>query len=76
MDTKGIEQSPLTASKSTISQTQSAKNGALKDEIDPDLAEIVSAWPDLPGHIKTEIKALVKRHKAEKSGGTTNERTE
>ena len=64
METKGIEQSPLTASKTHISETQSAKSGALKDKIDPDLAEIVSAWSDLPGHIKTEIKAIVKRHKA------------
>ena len=64
METKGIEQSPLTASKTHISQTQSAKSGALNDEIDPDLAEIVSAWPELPGNIKAEIKALVnKAHK-------------
>ena len=64
METKGIELHPLTASKSTILQTQSAKNSALNDKIDPDLAEIVSAWPNLPGNIKTEIKAIVNRHKA------------
>ena len=74
METEGIEQSPLTPSKTSISQTQSAKNGALKDEIDPDLAEIVSAWPGLPGHIKTKIRVLVNRH-TEKVGGTKNERT-
>jgi hypothetical protein len=28
-------------------------------KLPPDLAEIVVVWPELPGHIKTAIKALV-----------------
>jgi hypothetical protein len=41
------------------------------DEIDTkklpsDLAEIVVVWPELPGHIKAAIKALVQTQKGEK----------
>ncbi len=30
------------------------------------IAEIVAVWPELPGHIKPAIKALIQTHKAEK----------
>jgi hypothetical protein len=29
----------------------------------PDLAEIVAVWPELPGHIKAAIKALIQTQK-------------
>jgi hypothetical protein len=28
----------------------------------PDLTQIVNAWPELPKHIKSAIKALAKAH--------------
>jgi hypothetical protein len=34
-------------------------------ELPPDLAEIVSVWPELPEHIKAAIKALVQTYDAE-----------
>jgi len=43
---------------------KSQKQGEIDtSELTSDLAEIVTFWPELPGHIKTEIKALVKGHK-------------
>jgi hypothetical protein len=33
----------------------------------PDLEQINTVWPELPGHIKAAIKALVQTHKAEGS---------
>jgi hypothetical protein len=32
---------------------------------DPDFLQLIEAWPELPGHIKAAIKALVQTHKAE-----------
>jgi hypothetical protein len=31
----------------------------------PELQEIISAWPNLPEHIKAAIKALIQTHKTE-----------
>jgi hypothetical protein len=36
------------------------------DSMPPELAEIVTVWPELPEHIKAAIKALVQTHKTEK----------
>jgi len=68
MELKGIEQSLLTPSKTPISESRGAKSDAPdapKPPQDPDLAAIVTAWPNLPEHIKQAIKALVKTHEAE-----------
>ena len=46
---------------------KSQKQGQIDtSELPPDLAEIVTVWPELPEHIKAAIKALVQTHKAEK----------
>ena len=64
----GHEHTPLKASKTPISRGSGAKSDARnapKYIKDPDLAEIVAVWPELPEHIKAAIKALVQSHKAE-----------
>jgi hypothetical protein len=33
-----------------------------KDNICPDLKQVISAWPELPEHIKTSIKTLIEAH--------------
>jgi hypothetical protein len=35
------------------------QNNITPESFPPDLAQIVTAWPNLPKHIKTAIKALV-----------------
>jgi len=32
---------------------------------DPDLRQVVTAWPKLPEHVKAEIKTLLKPHKGD-----------
>ena len=66
MESKGIEPSLLTATKTAISETDGGKSGALADENDPELAEVVKAWPELPERTRTAIKALIETDKAEK----------
>ena len=36
--------------------------GGKFNQIPPELASIVEAWPDLPEHIKAAIQALVQTH--------------
>ena len=58
METKGIEQSPLSPSKTPISKTRGAKSGALEDDFFkkyPDFTEIIDT-SDLPKDFK---KALI-----------------
>jgi len=43
---------------------KSQKQGKIDtSELPADLAEIVSVWPELPGHIKAAIKALIQTQK-------------
>jgi len=45
---------------------KSQKQGQIDtSELPSELAEIVTVWPELPGHIKAAIKALIQTHKAE-----------
>jgi hypothetical protein len=36
-----------------------AQTLARETPIDPDLARVIIAWPDLPGHIKAAVLALI-----------------
>ncbi len=58
----GFEHPPVTVSKTPISEGGGAKSDAQdapKAPKDPDLEIVVKAWPELPGHIKEAIKALI-----------------
>ena len=62
MGDTGFEHPPLALSKSPISQEWCAKSGARrapKHPLDPDLAQIVDLWSQLPGYIKAAIQALI-----------------
>ena len=62
MGDAGLEHPPLTPSKTPILASGGAKSDAPhapKPPQDSDFAALVKAWPNLPGHIKAAIKALV-----------------
>ncbi|GEM_PF-951463 len=62
----GFEHAPLAPSKPAISSSESAPNytpRAPDSTPDPDLAQIVAAWPDLPDDVKRNILHLVKSHR-------------
>jgi hypothetical protein len=67
-----FEQTPLTPSKTPISDKGGTESGTL-DALnapqtlqDPDLALVVERWPNLPEHIKAAIKALIQTNSTEK----------
>ncbi|MEN6335681.1 MAG: hypothetical protein ABFE01_15630 [Phycisphaerales bacterium] len=65
MGGRGLERSPLAAPKTWISQSGSAKSGAMKSQLAPsdtDLAKIVSQWSELPDDVKQDIMDIVNRH--------------
>lgn len=62
MGDEGVEHPALTAPKTAISETASAKSGAPESEkpsSDPDLALILDRWPNLPEHVRQAVLALV-----------------
>ena len=62
METKGIEQIPLTPSKTAISKSRGAKYGALNDRIIekyPELVKLIQAWPKLSDQVKRTIQTLI-----------------
>ena len=66
----GHEHPPLTVSKTAISEKGGAKSDAHdapNTVQDPDLARLITAWPTLADHIKTEINRLIEKHSKERS---------
>lgn len=44
---------------------ESGTDSAKTPKISPELEQIITAWPELPEHIKTKIKALIQTHNKE-----------
>jgi hypothetical protein len=51
------------ATKSATNECQRADTPADADLADPDLAAVMTAWPDLPGPIRAAVVALVQAAK-------------
>ncbi len=72
----GLEQSALTPSKTTISLNDSTKSGTVNDKIlekFPELEQIISAWPELPEHIRKTILILVETNMKQSEEEINNE---
>ena len=58
----GLEPTSFSSGKTPVSGTGGAESGAVGAEnapIDPDLANIIDAWPTLPEGVKAGITAMV-----------------
>jgi hypothetical protein len=67
----GLEHHPLTLSKTAISENASAKSDARdapETKIDPDLAQIIWAWPKLSDSQRQRICRLIEQRKPSSSG--------
>lgn len=58
---RGVEQSAETTEKPHVAPTGGAESGALGGEIGPELAEVVRAWPSLPGDARVVIITAVRK---------------
>jgi hypothetical protein len=59
----GLEHTPLALSKTAFLTGGGANSGALdapRKFQDPELSQIVAAWPTLPEHVKSAILKMVK----------------
>ena len=56
----GLELPPKTTGKTGDSETGGAQCGALPSDIDPELAEIIGRWDDIPEPIRAGVMALVR----------------
>jgi hypothetical protein len=61
LKSRDLEEAAAAAYKENRKTAQSQRQN-----LPPDLAEIVAVWPELPEHIKAAIKALVQTHVREK----------
>jgi len=60
---EGLEQSEETPRRVQVSETAGAKSGAVDREnapIDPELAQVIEAWPTLPPAIREAILAMLR----------------
>jgi hypothetical protein len=58
----GLERTPKLSEKQGVSArggAESGAGGAWKASIDPDLGELIAAWPALPEEVKAGILAIV-----------------
>jgi hypothetical protein len=63
MGDTGLEQTARKPSKTAISKKRGAKSGALESDFsqkEPDLAEVVRAWPGLSKRQRAEILRIVR----------------
>jgi len=60
MGRAGIEHDAHSAEKHALAQQDGAESGARGDRIDPNLAEVVTAWPALAAGVRASILAMVR----------------
>jgi hypothetical protein len=62
MGGRGLEQTPLALSRTSISEERGTESGTVADQkslMDPDFASIVAAWPHLPLAVRSALLAIV-----------------
>ncbi|MCC7086404.1 MAG: hypothetical protein IT427_15495 [Pirellulales bacterium] len=62
MEAAGIELGPQSSGNNGVGNQSGAKSGALgaqKAPLDPDLAAVVDAWPDLPAEVKEAVMGII-----------------
>jgi hypothetical protein len=59
MDSFEESQGPNSKELSKNTNSERVQNRVHKSEVCTELQQIITAWPELPGHIKAAIKALI-----------------
>jgi hypothetical protein len=65
---RGLELPPLALAKTAISENLRTESGTVESEntpLDPDLAKIVAAWPQLPEAVRSALLAIVRNAPAQ-----------